>query len=176
LGGGGLAADFLNEHFHLSQGVAGLSATGYLQAATLLGLLVGGVWADRWSRTNERARIFVPVIGLCLAAPAVFVMANTTVLPVAVAGLMLYGLGRNFTDANMMPVLCMVCDPRYRATGYGVLNLFSCVIGGLSLYAGGALRDAHVNVNNLFMWSAASILVCAALMFLVKPPRARAGN
>jgi MFS family permease len=167
---------YLNEHFHLSQGEAGLSATGYLQVATLLGLLIGGVWADRWSRTNYRARILVPVIGLCLAAPAVFVMANTTVLPLAIAGLMLYGLGRNFTDANMMPVLCLVADPRYRATGYGVLNLFSCVIGGLSLYAGGVLRDAHVNVNNLFMWSAASILVCAVLMFLVKPPRAQAGN
>lgn len=167
---------YLQEHFHLSQGEAGFSATGYLYAATLLGLLIGGVWADRWSRTNPRARILVPVIGLCLAAPAVFIMAKTSVLFVAIGGLMLYGLGRNFTDANMMPVLCMVADPRYRATGYGVLNLFSCIIGGVSLYAGGALRDLHVNVNNLFMWSAASILVCAALMFLVKPRHAEAGK
>ncbi|MFA5189196.1 MAG: MFS transporter [Verrucomicrobiia bacterium] len=167
---------YLKEHFHLSQGEAGFSATGYLYAATLLGLLIGGVWADRWSRTNHRARILVPVIGLCLAAPAVFIMAKTSVLAIAIVGLMLYGLGRNFTDANMMPVLCLVADPRYRATGYGVLNLFSCIVGGVSLYAGGVLRDAHVNVNNLFMWSAASILVCAALMFLVKPRHVEAGK
>jgi len=172
----GWLPSYMNEHFHLSQGVAGLSATGYLQAATLLGFLIGGAWADRWSRTNERARILVPVIGLCLAAPAVFVMAKTSVLAVAIAGVMLYGLGCSFTSANMMPVLCLVADPRYRATGYGVLNLCSCAIGGVSLYAGGALRDAHVNVNNLFMWSAASILVCAGLMLLVKPSRAAAGN
>lgn len=162
---------YLNEHFHLSQGAAGMSATGYLQVATLVGLLIGGAWADRWNRTNSRARILVPIIGMCLAGPAVFVMANTTLLPIAIAGLMLYGIGRNFTDANMMPVLCLVVDPRYRATGYGVLNLFSCVIGGVSLYAGGALRDAHVNVNNLFAWSAVGILICAGLMSLVKPPR-----
>lgn len=167
---------YLNEHFHLSQTVAGMSATGYLQAATLLGLLIGGAWADRWSRTNGRARILVPVIGLCLAAPAVFVMAKTGLFAVAIAGLMLYGVGRNFTDANMMPVLCMVADPRYRATGYGVLNLFSCVIGGVSLYVGGALRDADVNVNNLFVWSAVSLLMCAGLMSLVKPPRDGAGS
>ena len=172
----GWLPSYLNEHFHLSQGVAGLSATGYLQTATLLGVLVGGVWADRWSRTNHRARILVPAIGLCLAAPAVFVMAQTGVLAVAIAALMLYGFGRNFTDANMMPALCLVVDPRYRATGYGVLNLFSCIIGGVSLYAGGALRDAHVNVNNLFMWSAAGILVCAGLMFMVKPSRPAAGS
>ena len=162
---------YLNENFHLSQGVAGLSATGYLQTATLLGLLIGGVWADRWSRTNIRARILVPAIGLCLAAPAVFVMAKTSVLIVAIAGLMLYGVGRYFTDANMMPALCLVADPRYRATGYGVLNMFSCIIGGVSIYAGGALRDAHVNVNNLFMWSSVSMLFCAGLMFMVKPSR-----
>ncbi|MCX6910423.1 MAG: MFS transporter [Verrucomicrobia bacterium] len=162
---------YLNEHFHLSQGVAGLSATGYLQAASLVGFLVGGGWADRWSRTNPRARILVPVIGLCLAAPGVLIASQTTLLPVAIAGLMLYGLARVFTDSNMMPILCLVCDPRYRATGYGVLNLFSCAIGGLSIYAGGALRDAHVNVSNLFLWSAVSLLVCAGLVFLVKPKR-----
>ncbi len=160
---------YMSEHFHLSQGVAGLSATGYLQAAMLLGLIVGGAWADRWSRTNPRARILVPFIGLCVAAPALFVMAKTSVLGVAIGALMLHGLTRTFTDANMMPVLCQVADPRYRATGYGVLNLCSCVTGGVSLYVGGALRDAHVNVNNLFIWSAASILVCAGLMLLVKP-------
>lgn len=168
----GWVPTYFTEHFRLSQGVAGLSATGYLQAAMMLGLLAGGAWADRWSRTNERARILVPVIGLCLAGPAVVLLAGATVLPLAIAGLMLYGFGRTFTDANMMPVLCLVADPRYRATGYGLLNLCSCVIGGLSLYAGGALRDAHVNVNHLFLWSGVSILVCAGLMYLVKPARA----
>lgn len=160
---------YLKEHFHLSQGVAGLSATGYLQAAMLLGLVVGGAWADRWSRTNPRARILVPFIGLCVAGPALFVMAKTSVLAVAIGGLMLHGLTRTFTDANMMPVLCQVVDPRYRATGYGILNLCSCIAGGLSLFLGGALRDVQVNVSNLFVGSAASILVCAGLMLLVKP-------
>ena len=29
--------------------------------ASLVGMLIGGAWADRWSPTNERARILVPV-------------------------------------------------------------------------------------------------------------------
>lgn len=168
----GWAPTYLKEHFQLTQGVAGLSATGYVQAATLVGYLIGGAWADGWSRTNERGRILVPVIGLLMAAPAVLVMALTDVLAVAVAGLIFYGLGVAFINANLMPILCMVANPRCRATGYGVLNMCNCTIAGVTLYAGGMLRDAHVNVRHLFIWSAGGMLVCAGLMLLVKPPRA----
>src|ERR1043165_7678258 len=160
---------YLNEQFHLTQGVAGLSATGYLQAASLVGLLIGGYAADRWSRTNERGRIFVPAIGLCMAAPGILLAANTNVLVLAIAGLILYGLTRASTDANMMPVLCLVCDSRYRATGYGLLNLCACFVGGLTIYVGGALRDAHVEVRLVFQVSAFSLLLCAGLLLLLKP-------
>lgn len=160
---------YLNEQFHLTQGVAGLSATGYLQAASLFGLLLSGVCADRWSRTNERGRMFVPAIGLCLAAPGILLAANSSVLSLAIAGLILYGLTRAATDANMMPVLCLVCDPRYRATGYGLLNLCGCFVGGLTIYVGGALRDAHIDVRSVFQVAAFSLLVCAGLLCLLKP-------
>ena len=160
---------YLGEHFRLRQGVAGLSATGYLQAASLLGVLIGGAWADRWTRTNYRARILVPAIGMCIACPAVFLMTKTPVLWVAIAALIIYGIARCFTDSNLMPILCMISDPRCRATGYGVLNLFSCIVGGASIYLGGALRDAHVNVSVLFQIASACLLVCALLLYLVKP-------
>ncbi|WP_414660620.1 MFS transporter [Horticoccus sp. 23ND18S-11] len=160
---------YLNEHFHLSQGTAGLSATGYLQAAALVGVLLGGVWADRWSRTNPRAPILVPVIGLCIAAPGILLSGTTDTLYLAIAGLVVFGVTKSFSDSNMMPILSLVADTRYRATGYGVLNLCSCTVGGLTVYAGGALRDAHIDVNRIFQFAAASILVCATLLFFVKP-------
>lgn len=160
---------YLAERFQLGQGAAGLSATGYLQAASLLGVLIGGAWADRWSRTNERGRILVPAIGLCAAAPGIYLASQTGLLPLAILGLVVYGLARAFTDANMMPILCLISDARYRATGYGILNLCSCVIGGLSIYAGGALRDAKLNLSVLFQAAAASLLLCAGLLALVKP-------
>jgi MFS family permease len=160
---------YLKEHFHLGQGVAGLSATGYLQAASLVGVLIGGAWADRWSASNPRGRILVPVIGLCVAAPGVLLAANTTVLGVALLGLVVFGLARAFSDANMMPILCLIADPRYRATGYGVLNMFACIVGGLAIYAGGALRDAHVDLSRIFQFAAVSMLVCIALLFSVRP-------
>jgi len=76
---------------------------------------------------------------------------------------------RSFADVNMMPILCLVCDPRYRATGYGILNLFGCVGGGFTIYAGGLLRDARVDVSRIFEFSAVSLLGCAIILFFVKP-------
>lgn len=160
---------FFGERFNLTQGAAGFSATGYLAAATFVGGLLGGAWADRWSRTNPRARILVPIIGLCIAAPGILLAVHTSVFAVAVAGVMLYGTARYFTDANMMPVLCMVADSRYRATGFGVLNLAACTVGGLAIYAGGAMRDAQVDVGHVFQCAAVGLLLCAVLFAFVKP-------
>ena len=87
----------------------------------------------------------------------------------AIAGLSIYGLTRSFSDANLMPILCQVADSRYRATGYGVLNLFSCLVGGITVYLGGVLRDAQISVSTLFMAAAAGMLVCGVLMIAVKP-------
>ncbi len=162
---------YLNEQFRLSQGVAGLSATGYYQGASLAGVIFGGWWADRWSRSRPQAPMLVPLIGLCVAAPAILLAASTNTLGIALAGLMLFGLTKAFADANMMPILTLVADRRYRATGYGVLNLCSCVVGGITIYAGGALRDAHVNVSHVFQFGAASVVVCAGLLYLVLPRR-----
>lgn len=156
---------FYKERFGLSQGTAGLYATGYINVMAMAGVLLGGFLADRWSKVNRGARILVPAIGMLLAAPAVFVASYAPVLWLAVGGFMVYGLTKAFTDANMMPVLCMVADERYRATGYGVLNMCSCIVGGIGLYAGGSLRDADVPLGLIFQSASGLMLVCAVLMF-----------
>jgi MFS family permease len=161
---------YLKEHFSLGQGVAGISATGYYQGASIVGILFGGWLADRWSRTRPNAPVLVPLIGMGVAAPAILLASSTNVLPLALGGLMLFGLTKSFADANMMPILTLVSDKRYRATGYGVLNLCACVVGGITIYAGGALRDAKIDVSNVFHFGAASIVVCAVLLYFVRPP------
>lgn len=160
---------YYKEHFNLSQGIAGLYATGYLYPASIAGLLLGGFLADRWSRTNRLARIQVPAIGLCIAAPFIFLASSTTILPLAIAAFMIYSVTRSFGDSNMMPMLCMVADPRYRATGYGILNFFSTIIGGIALYAGGILRDMDVNLSTMYQIAAVIMLICASFLFMARP-------
>ncbi len=162
---------FYREKFQLSQSVAGLYATGYLYPASMAGVLVGGFLADRWSLRNVRARILVPALGLAVAAPGIFIAGYSTILPVTVAFFMVYAFTRAFTDANLMPVLCLIAAPQYRATGYGVLNMFACLVGGLGLYAGGVLQDSTINLSIIFQVASLLVLVCAGLLWTIRPKK-----
>ncbi|HEX5669071.1 MAG TPA: MFS transporter, partial [Chitinophagaceae bacterium] len=160
---------YYKEQFSLTQTAAGVYATGYLYPVSLAGVIIGGLIADRWSRKNKRARILLPVLGMLIAAPFIFMATVTSVLPVAILFFMVYAFTRSFTDANMMPILCMIVDERYRATGYGILNMFSTIVGGLALYAGGILRDAQINLSYIYQFAGLTMLICAWILYKVKP-------
>ncbi len=160
---------FFDEQFPLDQARAGLIVTGFLGAAMIAGKLAGGWWADTWSRTSARARMWVPAIGLMVAGPALLLLTGATWLAPAVVLLCVIGTGRAFSDANLMPALCEVCDQRWRATGYGVLNLSSTLCGGLAAYFGGQWRDEGVGLPALFFVSAACLMLAGLCMALVRP-------
>ena len=162
---------FLREHFDLSQTKAGFTATAYMQVAAFCGVLTGGAWADRWSRTSLLGRVRVPLIALALASPFVFMTSRTDALWFAILCLIAFGFARGCSDSNMMPILCQVAEPRHRATGYGVLNFFSCCIGGVASYLGGWLKERHVDLSFIFSGSGILVLLCALLLLLVKPSR-----
>lgn len=155
---------YMKERFAMSQGEAGLTTTICMNVAAFAGMVLGGAWAGRWGRTDPRGPVFVSVIGLTLAAPAILLLAHTSVLPLALTGLALYACARYFSDANAMPVLCLYVDPRYRATSWGVSTLFSSFIGGLGIYAAGWVRDAKIDLVHLFHFAVGSILLCAVIM------------
>jgi MFS family permease len=161
---------FLQGHFHLRQGAAGWSATSYLNVAALFGVLIGGAWADRWAKTNVRGCILVPFIGLLVAGPSVWMTAQTSSYVFAMLGLTLYGLTIAFTQTNIMPILCLITDPRYRATSFGVINLGNQIGGGLGIYAAGALMDAHHDLGKILTGTAGCLILCAILLFFVKAP------
>jgi sugar phosphate permease len=141
---------YYQERFHVSQGIAGLYATGYLYPFSMVGVVVGGLLADRWNQSNKRARILIPAIGLLIAIPGVLLAVNTQYIEIAILGFMMYAFTKVFSDANLMPILCTIIDEKYRATAYGILNLFACVVGGIGIYAGGMLRDAQISMDYIF--------------------------
>ena len=163
---------YLKEHFSLGLGAAGMSATGYIQVASFAGVLIGGAWADRWSRVNRRGRSLVPAIGYCAAGPCLLLAASTDLLPLAIVGLAVFGLGRGFFDANQMPILRDLIDERYSATGYGLLNFIGTAAGGTMVYIGGAMRDAQIDLGRVFQGCAGALLVVALLLFMVRPSQA----
>lgn len=110
---------------------------------------------------------------MLIAAPAIFVASQTSILIVAIICFMVFVFTRSFTDANLMPVLCLIIDSRYLATAYGVLNLFACVVGGMGIYAAGLLRDSKINLSVVFQSASLIMIVSAVLLYLVKPKQAQ---
>jgi MFS family permease len=157
----------LKQQFGLGQGVAGVSATLYLTIAMLVGVAIGGVLADRWSRITHRGRAFTGALGILLLVPALFGVGNAGTLAVAVAFLALFGLGWGLFDCNNMPILCQIARPGLRATGYGIMNLVSISCGGLADWAFGRMRDAGWPLNASFAAFAAMALVAVGLMVWV---------
>lgn len=159
----------LKEKFHIGQGKAGVSATLYVNIASLIGAFLGGWLADRWMRHSERGRIFVSAGGMSLLIPALFGVGNSDTLFIAIVFLALFGLGWGVFDCNNMPILSQIVRPELRATGYGIMNLVSISIGGVADWGFGALRDHHVPLNFIFGAFASTAFFSVIFVLLIRP-------
>jgi MFS family permease len=159
----------LKKQFNIGQGMAGVSSTLFVNLAALCGVIAGGWLADRWMRKNIRGRIYVSAIGMTCIIPALFGVGNAGTLPIAIAFLVLFGIGWGFFDCNNMPILCQIVRPKLRATGYGFMNLVSIGCGGFADWGFGSLRDLNVPLNIIFGVFASVALVSAVLVLLIRP-------
>jgi len=160
---------YVMEHFHMAQGAAGLAAAAYQNVPGLLGLFVGGAWADRWSRSSPRGYVYVTVVGLLLAVPGILFASQSPIFALAMVGLMLYGFGVEFGDATQMPIICQIVDSRYRATAYGTMNFVQQITGGFAVYATGLLRDLRIETSSILLGAAGVQVLGSGMLLLLKP-------
>ncbi|AWO00338.1 MFS transporter [Chitinophaga alhagiae] len=160
---------FYMEEYQLSQTEAGVYATAYLHPFGFGGAILGGFLADRAARRFKKGRFLVPVLGLLIAAPCVYFASHSTVLLVTAVGFMIFSTTRIFGDANLMPMLCEIVGPEFRSSAYGTLNAVGCLVGGLGLYAGGMLRDRHLDLRLMFQLSAIVLLLAVVMLLLIRP-------
>jgi MFS transporter, Spinster family, sphingosine-1-phosphate transporter len=159
----------LKDMFNIGQGQAGVSATLYVNLASLAGAFLGGWAADRLMRRTLRGRIIISALGMSLLIPSLFGVGNSSTLTGAIVFLTLFGLGWGFFDCNNMPILSQIVGPELRATGYGIMNFVSISCGGLADWGFGVLRDRHVPLNLIFGAFAATALISVLLVLLIKP-------
>jgi MFS family permease len=159
----------LQDQFGIGQGKAGVSATIYVNIASLIGAVLGGTLADRWMRRTDRGRIYVSALGMCFLIPSLFGVGNASSLLMAVVFLAMFGIGWGFFDCNNMPILCQIVRPQLRATGYGVLNLVGITCGGFADWGFGFMRDHNIPLNLIFSVFAGVCLTSAAIVLLIRP-------
>ena len=161
--------EILGRRFSLGQGLAGVSATLYVNLAALTGAVVGGVLADMWMRRSVRGRINVSALGMIMIVPALLGIGYAGSLTVAVLFLILFGLGWGFFDGNNMPILSQIARPHLRATGYGIMNFVSISCGGFADWIYGVCQDRGLGDNVFFGVVAGATLFSAALVLLIRP-------
>ncbi|MEQ1750728.1 MAG: MFS transporter [Prosthecobacter sp.] len=162
----------LQKEFNISQGKAGVSAALYWQAAALVSAMLGGWLADRWMRKTQRGRIHVSAIGMALIVPALFGVGNAPAMHsfgLAIASLILFGIGWGFFDGNNMPILSQITRPHLRATGYGIMNFVSMSCGGIADWGFGVLNDRKVPLNVIFSVFASLCLLSVLLVLMIRP-------
>jgi MFS family permease len=162
----------LKTEFQIGQGKAGVSATLFWQVAAIFGAVAGGWLADRWTRRTQRGRIYTSALGMCLIIPAMFGVGyspQTGAFWVAIAFLLLFGLGWGFFDCNNMPILCQIARPNLRSTGYGIMNLVSIGCGGIADWGFGVMRDHQVPLHFIFGAFASVAVLSVVTVLLIRP-------
>ncbi len=118
-----------SESLGLDMSKAGPMATITIAASSFIGVIFGGILADRWISKNLRGRIYTGAIGLSLLIPALILLGFGNGLVGILGGGILFGIGFGMFDANNMPILCQFVSPRHRAAGYGLMNLTGVFAG-----------------------------------------------
>lgn len=136
---------------HLDMAEAGPMSTITIAMSSFVGVLIGGVLSDRWVLKTLKGRIYTGVIGLALTIPALVMLGYGQSFAMILGGAVFFGVGFGMFDVNNMPILCQFVSPRYRATGYGLMNLVGIASGafitnllGKSIDSGNLGRDFAV--------------------------------
>jgi MFS family permease len=121
---------FLYVKFHMSLSMAGLNSTVYLQIASFLGVLCGGVLADRFSKTKAGGRQLAQSFGLLLGAPFLFLTGWTLSVPILIFAMIGFGYFKGLYDANIIAGLYDVVSIENRGTAAGIANSLGWLGGG----------------------------------------------
>ncbi|MFL6278857.1 MAG: MFS transporter [Vicinamibacterales bacterium] len=121
---------FLFDKFHMGLAMSGLTATLFVQLASLAGAPVGGWLADAWRRRSPRGRLAVQLVGVLGGAPFVAVCGLTSSVGTLIAALTLWGFFKGLYDANIFASVFDVVGPEARGTAAGFMNAIGWLAGG----------------------------------------------
>ena len=159
---------FLYRKFNLSLGMAGISATVYLQIASVLGVLTGGVIADKLARRKPGGRMLTQAIGLAFGVPFIFLAGWTISVPLVVAALIGFGYFKGLYDANIWAALHDVVRPERRAAAVGFMNSLGWIGGGIAPVAIAAASERFSMSSCISASSVIYLLIAALLLFGIR--------
>lgn len=155
------------ENLNIDMATAGPLSTITIAASSFIGVIFGGILSDRWVQKNIKGRVYTSAIGIGLTIPAIMLIGfghNTLHI---VSAAVCFGIGFGMFDANNMPILCQFVSPKYRATGYGIMNMVGVFSGAFITDLLGRSADAgHLGRDFAFLGGIVLVAVLIQLAFL----------
>jgi MFS transporter, ACS family, D-galactonate transporter len=159
-----------SDTLHMDMSQAGPLATITTALSSFFGVLAGGFLSDRWVQRNLKGRIYTGVAGLSFTIPALFLLGYGSGFEFILMGGFFFGFGFGMFDVNNMPILCQFVSPRYRATGYGLMNLAGISAGAVITDFLGKSADAG-NMRHDFARLSIIVVIAIVLQLVVLKPK-----
>jgi len=161
---------YLHRTFGMNLSMAGFNATAYLQTASVLGVLSGGILADSLSRHRRGARAFTQSIGLFCGVPFLFITGRSLSVPILVTAMACFGYFKGLYDANIFASLYDVVAVEVRAAAAGLLNSLGWLGAG---FAPVLVAAASQRYGMSVCLSATSVIYLACAILLARASRLR---
>ena len=154
---------FLHDKFGLGLAHAGFEASVYPQIGTALGLLTGGMLADKYYARTHAARFWIILAALCTAGPSIVLLGHLSTLASVRLAAMAFGFFSGWVVANQAASAFDVVPAGHRASTIGVLNLVGCTVSGFAPFLGGLARRT-IGVDKVMVMTGGLYLLTGAFV------------
>jgi MFS family permease len=154
---------FLHDKFNLGLAASGLTATLFVQLASMAGSPTGGWWADVLRRKMPGGRMLVQAIGLAAGAPFVVLCGWTRSVPLLIVALTAWGFFKGIYDANIFASIFDVIPAEARGRAAGLMNMTGWLGGGIAPVAVGFVAQRS-SLSAAIMLTAGVYIVGALLL------------
>ena len=111
---------------------AGLHAVVWHYLGAIIGVMVGSRIGDKLVKRRPGIRLELGMLGLGLAIPFIVWMALSPSFLMCCVAMFGFGLFRGIYDSNFMASFFDVVNPRYHASGVGIMLCIAFLFGSLS--------------------------------------------
>ncbi len=145
----------------------GLHAVLWHYLGAIVGVMLGSRLGDRLVKTRPGIRLELGLAGLGLAIPFIVWMANASSFAFCCAAMLGFGFSRGVYDSNFMASFFDVVNPRYHASGVGIMMCIAFLFGSLSSTVLPWLAKRLGGDMTLSMSSLAGFYLVGALVILL---------
>ncbi len=161
----GWLPNFLKDKFALNQADAAFNATVFLQATTAVGLLSGGVVADRLYHHTKASRLWLMTASLILCAPCLHFLGNSDTLNTTRIAAASFGLFSGLLMGNLFPAAFEVVPTDTRASAVGILNFCGGIMSGFATLFGGLWKQT-LGIDRLLSITALAYLAAGIALIV----------